>query len=79
VVPVALWDNEKIWPRSSRLPKVTELLTRRPVHAKVGEPMQLKLPAGADESTAYHELTQQVMDKISALLPEEVRNVQRPN
>jgi putative phosphoserine phosphatase/1-acylglycerol-3-phosphate O-acyltransferase len=78
VVPVAMWDNEKIWPRSSRLPNVMEMVTRRPVHVKVGEPMQLKLPAGADESVAYRELTQQVMDAISALLPDEVRNPKRP-
>jgi hypothetical protein len=53
------------------------MVTRRPVHVKVGEPMQLKLPAG-DESAAYRELTQQVMDAISALLPDDVRNPRRP-
>ena len=79
IVPIAMWDNEKIWPRSSRLPKVTELLTRRPVHVKVGEPLHVKLPAGADDSAAYRELTQQVMDRISALLPEEIRTPRQRN
>lgn len=79
VVPVALWDNEKIWPRSSKVPKVGELLSRRPVYAKVGEPMYLKLPAGREEDAAvFHELTDQVMDRISSLLPAEVRNPPSP-
>lgn len=80
VVPVALWNNEKIWPRSSRLPKLGELLARRPVYAKVGEPIYLKLPPGGNESSAtFHELTQRVMDRISQLLPEEVRNAPPPS
>jgi putative phosphoserine phosphatase/1-acylglycerol-3-phosphate O-acyltransferase len=79
VIPVALWDNEKIWPRSSRLPKLSELLARRPVHAKVGEQIYLKAPAGAeDDSAALHELTQRVMERISSLLPDEVRNPPHP-
>jgi putative phosphoserine phosphatase/1-acylglycerol-3-phosphate O-acyltransferase len=74
-----MWDNEKIWPRSSRMPKVGELLQRRPVHAKVGEPIYLKAPAGADDDSAsLHELTQQVMDRISSLLPDAVRNPPPP-
>lgn len=79
VVPVALWGTEKIWPRNSRLPKVGELVSRKPVYAKVGEPMYLKLPAGVTpDSVAYHELTQQVMDRIAQLLPEEVRDPATP-
>jgi putative phosphoserine phosphatase/1-acylglycerol-3-phosphate O-acyltransferase len=79
VVPVALWDTEKIWPRNSRLPHVGELLARRPVYMKVGEPMHLKLPPGSeDDAAAYHELADQVMEAIAALLPDEVRNPPRP-
>jgi putative phosphoserine phosphatase/1-acylglycerol-3-phosphate O-acyltransferase len=73
VVPVAMWGAEKIWPRSSRLPKVGELVFRRPVHAKVGEPIYLK---GEDDELPN--LTQQVMDAISALLPDEIRNAPPP-
>lgn len=76
VVPVAMWDNEKIWPRSSRLPKPGELLGRRPVYVKVGEPLYLK--ATDDASETYHELTRLVMDRISALLPDEVCNPPSP-
>jgi putative phosphoserine phosphatase/1-acylglycerol-3-phosphate O-acyltransferase len=77
VVPVAIWDSERIWPRSSRLPKVMEVVTRRPVHARVGEPIQLK---GDVEDTAnLRELAQHVMDRIVALLPDEVRNPPKPS
>jgi putative phosphoserine phosphatase / 1-acylglycerol-3-phosphate O-acyltransferase len=78
VVPVAMWDNEKLWPRSSRLPKIPELIARRPVYAKVGEPIHLKLPPGRDDSNAYHELSQQVMDRVSDLLPSDVRDPRPP-
>jgi putative phosphoserine phosphatase/1-acylglycerol-3-phosphate O-acyltransferase len=78
VVPVALWDTEKIWPRSHRTPKPVELLARRPVYAKVGEPITLKLPAGKTDSAAYHELANEVMYRIAALLPEEVRQPGKP-
>ena len=79
VVPVALWGTEKVWPRNSRVPRVGELLARRPVYAKVGEPIYLKLPPDHDGSSgAYHELANEVMDRIRALLPEEVRNPPEP-
>ena len=79
VIPVALWDTEKIWPRNARLPRVGELLARRPVYAKVGEPVYLKLPPDATEdSAAYHELADEVMERIVALLPEGVRNPPAP-
>ena len=79
VVPVALWDTEKIWPRNSRIPRVGELLARRPVYAKVGEPIYPKLPADSDgSSAAYHELADEVMERIVALLPEGVRSPPPP-
>lgn len=79
VVPVALWGTEKIWPRSSRLPRVADLISRRPVYAKVGQPFVLKIPPDREDNAAtYHQLAQEVMDRISALLPEEVRNPPEP-
>jgi putative phosphoserine phosphatase / 1-acylglycerol-3-phosphate O-acyltransferase len=79
VVPVALWGTEKVWPRNSRVPKPTELLARRPVYAKVGEPIHLKLPAGDEGSAAaFHELADHVMAKIAELLPPEVREPEPP-
>ena len=79
IVPVALWDTEKVWPRSTRAPKVTELLARRPVYAKVGEPITLKMPSDAEsESAAYHALADQVMKAITDLLPDRVAKPAAP-
>jgi putative phosphoserine phosphatase/1-acylglycerol-3-phosphate O-acyltransferase len=74
VIPVAIWDTEKVWPRNARFPKPQELLARRPVYAKVGEPIHLKLPAGEDSTEAYQELANDVMAAIAALMPEAVRD-----
>jgi putative phosphoserine phosphatase/1-acylglycerol-3-phosphate O-acyltransferase len=79
VVPIALWGTEKIWPRSHRIPKIGDLVARKPVYAKVGEPMYLKVPPGQTAgSVAYHELTQRVLDRITELLPDAVRNPAPP-
>jgi putative phosphoserine phosphatase/1-acylglycerol-3-phosphate O-acyltransferase len=79
VIPVALWDTEKVWPRNTRLPKVGELLARRPVYAKVGEPIYLKIDEGREASgAAYHQLANQVMERISELLPKHVREPGAP-
>ena len=71
VVPVALWGTETIWPRNHRVPRVGELLARRPVYAKVGEPMTLK---GDD----FHALADEVMDRVTAMLPDDVRHPPAP-
>jgi putative phosphoserine phosphatase / 1-acylglycerol-3-phosphate O-acyltransferase len=65
VIPVGLWGTEKVWPRSSRLPKFS--LTDRPlVTATVGPPVPLKYRnPDAD--------TKRIMKAISALLPPEAR------
>ena len=75
-----MWGTERIWPRNSRVPKVTELIARRPVYAKVGEPMSLKIPPGREaNAAAYHQLAQagDGSDQCD-LLPEEVRNPPEP-
>ncbi len=65
VIPVGLWGTEKVWPRSSRLPKLS--LTDRPlVTATVGRPVALKYRnPDAD--------TKKIMKALSALLPPEAR------
>lgn len=72
VVPVAMWDNEKVWPRSHRIPRLSALATRATVHLRIGEPFTLP---GADD---MHAVTARVMDEICALLPDDVRNPSPP-
>ena len=42
VVPVGLWGTEKVWPRSSRLPKLLNIVDAPAVTAQVGKPVELK-------------------------------------
>jgi putative phosphoserine phosphatase/1-acylglycerol-3-phosphate O-acyltransferase len=70
VIPVGLWGTEKVWARSSRLPRVS--LRQRPlVTATVGPPVALAYrSADAD--------TKKIMTAISALLPPEARRRRTP-
>jgi putative phosphoserine phosphatase / 1-acylglycerol-3-phosphate O-acyltransferase len=71
VVPVGLWGTEKVWPRSSRLPKLS-LLDRPLVTATVGPPVRLGYRSpGAD--------TAKIMKAITALLPAEARRRRTPS
>jgi putative phosphoserine phosphatase/1-acylglycerol-3-phosphate O-acyltransferase len=77
VVPIAVWGTERIWPRSARVPDLG--LLRQKVYARVGEPIYLKAPVGEEDSKeVLDRLTQQVMDRIGGLLPDEVRNAEPP-
>ena len=70
VIPVGLWGTEKVWPRSSRLPKFS--IGDRPlVTATIGPPVSLKYRnPDAD--------TKKIMKAISALLPPEARKRRTP-
>ncbi len=41
VIPVGMWGTERVWPRSSRLPKVLNLIDPPTVRIRVGEPVRL--------------------------------------
>lgn len=70
VIPVGLWGTERVWPRSSRLPKFS--LTDRPVvTATVGPPVKL-----AHRSPDAD--TKKMMKAISSLLPAEARRKRTP-
>lgn len=65
VIPVGLWGTEKVWPRRSRLPKMS--LTDRPlVTATVGPAVKLKYRSPDAD-------TKKIMKALSALLPPEAR------
>jgi putative phosphoserine phosphatase/1-acylglycerol-3-phosphate O-acyltransferase len=73
VVPVGLWNTEAVWPRSSRIPRVTNLTSPPTVRAHVGEPV-----AGlrGDDPAAD---TARIMAAIVELLPEEGQVARTPS
>jgi putative phosphoserine phosphatase/1-acylglycerol-3-phosphate O-acyltransferase len=75
VVPVGLWNTEAVWPRSSRLPKVTNLVSPPTVRARVGEPVA-GLARGAGDAVAD---TERIMAAVAALLPDEARSRRAPS
>ena len=77
VIPVGLWGTEKVWPRSSRLPKIG---TDRPlVSVNVGPPVALgggRAKAGSD--AAVDADTKRIMAALVDLLPDEARERHTP-
>ncbi len=65
VVPVGLWGTEKVWPRSSRTPRLS-IVDRPIVTANVGEAFTVS-------SSDPDKGTRQILDAIMALLPDEAR------
>jgi putative phosphoserine phosphatase/1-acylglycerol-3-phosphate O-acyltransferase len=71
VIPIGLWGTEKVWPRSSRLPNVLNVLNRPTVRTRVGDPVKLYYKSvDAD--------TKRIMDAIAGLLPPEARERREP-
>ena len=72
VVPLGLSGTERVWPRSARLPNVTELRHPPLVRVRVGPPVSLGLvDAVAD--------TESIMAAIAALLPPPAEAVGHPS
>ena len=70
VIPIGLWGTEQVWPRNSRLPKMS--LTGRPVvTATVGAPVKLNHRSPDAD-------TKKIMKAITALLPPEARQRRTP-
>lgn len=72
VIPVGLWGTEKVWPRSSKLPDLTNVLHPPTVRVRVGEPVELK-------QRSYDADTKRVMKAITGLLPAEARRRRDPS
>jgi len=71
VIPVGLWGTEQVWPRSSRLPKIS--LTDKPlITASVGPPVELKHRSPDAD-------TRRIMKALSAQLPAEARRRRTPS
>ena len=72
VVPVGLWGTEKVWPRSSQIPKITLPGQTKPVvTVTVGKPFTV---SSKDPEAG----TKQIMSKITALLPLMARKAYNP-
>jgi len=71
VIPLGLWGTERVWPRSSRLPNVTNVVHPPTVRVRVG-PAVTGLGGDLDADT------EKIMRSIMALLPPEARRRHRP-
>ncbi len=71
VIPVGLWGTEAVWPRSSRLPDITNVLRPPPVRVRVGRPVHL----GLSDVTAD---TEAIMAAIADQLPAESQRPHTP-
>jgi putative phosphoserine phosphatase/1-acylglycerol-3-phosphate O-acyltransferase len=72
VIPVGIWGSEQVWPRSARLPNMTNLLHPPTVQVRVGPPVQGLTGAHAKADT------ETIMAAIVDLLPEEARQEREP-
>ncbi len=71
VVPVGLWGTEQVWPRSSRVPNVSQVTHPPKVRVRVGRPVPLGLTDAVADTAA-------LMSAISDLLPPEGRRPHVP-
>ena len=71
VIPVGLWGTERVWPRSARIPNVTNVLHPPVVRIRVGAAIG-GLSGDADADTAA------IMKAIVAQLPPAARKAHQP-
>jgi putative phosphoserine phosphatase / 1-acylglycerol-3-phosphate O-acyltransferase len=71
VVPVGIWGTEQVWPRSARLPDVTNVRHPPKIRVRVGPPVALGLTDAAADIAA-------IMGAITKLLPAEARRPHEP-
>jgi putative phosphoserine phosphatase / 1-acylglycerol-3-phosphate O-acyltransferase len=73
-IPVGLWNTEAVWPRSSSMPNVVNVLSPPTVRVRVG-PAVDGLRLGPADAVAD---TERLMAAIASLLPPEAREVREP-
>jgi putative phosphoserine phosphatase/1-acylglycerol-3-phosphate O-acyltransferase len=71
VIPIGLWGTEKVWPRSARLPNITNVTNPPTVRVRVGKPVPLEY---GDPDID----TQAIMSAIVELLPPAARVHREP-
>jgi putative phosphoserine phosphatase/1-acylglycerol-3-phosphate O-acyltransferase len=73
VIPLGLWGTEEVWPRSSRVPHVWNLLHPPTVRIRFGPPVEGLTGRSADADT------KKIMKAIADLLPPEARRRRAPS
>ena len=73
VIPVGVWGTEHVWPRSARLPNVTNVLNPPTVRVRVGPPVE------GLTGTDFAADTKRVMQAIKDLLPAEAHLARIPS
>ena len=71
VIPVGVWGTEHVWPRSSKLPQVWNVLSPPTVRLRVGRPVDLKY-------RSLNKDTERIMEALVELLPAEAREHREP-
>ncbi len=71
VIPFGLWGTEEVWPRSSPVPRVLNVLDPPTVRMRVGPPVELQYRSAAAD-------TRRIMDAIVDCLPPEAREHREP-
>src|SRR5438874_2085010 len=71
VIPIGLWGTEKVWPRSARVPNVTNVLRPPTVRVRVGDAVDLEYGDAQVD-------TDRIMAAIMDLLPPESRERHEP-
>jgi putative phosphoserine phosphatase/1-acylglycerol-3-phosphate O-acyltransferase len=71
VIPIGIWGTENVWPRSARLPNITNIGNPPVVRTRVGQPVELSY----DDPRAD---TERILEAIVALLPPEARERHEP-
>jgi putative phosphoserine phosphatase/1-acylglycerol-3-phosphate O-acyltransferase len=72
VVPIGLWGTEQVWPRSSKVPFVWNVLRPPKIRIRVGPPVEGMKGRSADADT------KRIMAAIVELLPSEARENRTP-
>ena len=71
VIPFGIWGSEHVWPRSSPIPRVLNLLDPPTVRVRVGPPVDLKYRSAVAD-------TRRIMEAIVDCLPPEARAHREP-
>ena len=71
VIPFGIWGSEHVWPRSSPIPRVLNVLDPPTVRVRVGPPVDLKYRSAVAD-------TRRIMEAIVDCLPPEAREHREP-